>query len=260
MKLTGPHFSAVAERPQPLEHRGRSHLGRRSARRSPSADRVARGGCPPPALTEPYLCCSHTALRDSRFPPHGFPRLPAGSRPVGAINLDSVAQRAPPLAHGEVREREVQMLWALVSAHSCSDNIVTLGRPGQVPVRVQRDLPLELAVLLHEAFKIASSTFAAGACPPLRGITGLRPSFDGFPDTARRSLICRVIGSLVLSFSRLPLSRNPADLHGKDPTDFATFRRHYARTSDGNGAFAAGGQPARTPTAFHLRSGHVAHL
>jgi hypothetical protein len=49
--------------------------------------------------------------------------------------------------------------------------------------------------------------------PPRRPM-GLRPSFDGFLDTARRSLICRVIGSLVLSSSRLPLARNPADRHG----------------------------------------------
>ena len=33
------------------------------------------------ALTEPYKCCSHTALRGSGFPPGGFPPLPAGSRP-----------------------------------------------------------------------------------------------------------------------------------------------------------------------------------
>jgi hypothetical protein len=39
-------------------------------------------------------------------------------------------------------------LWALVSGHSRSDNVATLGGPGSVPVRVQRDLLLELAVLL----------------------------------------------------------------------------------------------------------------
>jgi hypothetical protein len=30
----------------------------------PPGCRVARGGYPPPAPTEPYLCFSHTALRD----------------------------------------------------------------------------------------------------------------------------------------------------------------------------------------------------
>jgi len=33
----------------------------------PIAPRVAGGGYPPPALTEPYKCCSHTALRDARL-------------------------------------------------------------------------------------------------------------------------------------------------------------------------------------------------
>ncbi len=40
--------------------------------------RVARGGCPPPALTEPYLCFSHTALRDDGL----LPPPPAGSQPL----------------------------------------------------------------------------------------------------------------------------------------------------------------------------------
>jgi hypothetical protein len=54
----------------------------------------------------------------------------------------------------------------------------------------------------------------------------------------------------------------PGRSHWVRPADFATFRRQYARTSDGLWAFAAGGQPARCGrlTAFHLRSDHVVHL
>ena len=46
------------------------------------------------ALTEPYKCCSHTALRGSEFPPGGFPPLPAGSRPR-AIPAPGIAAPGP---------------------------------------------------------------------------------------------------------------------------------------------------------------------
>jgi len=44
----------------------------------------SQGDCSPPAPTEPYLCCSHTALRDDGLSPPVAGRVTASQFPVAA--------------------------------------------------------------------------------------------------------------------------------------------------------------------------------
>ena len=135
--------------------------------------RVARGGCPPPALTEPYKCCSHTALRDDGL----LPPPPVGSRPVD--DTTSEQRSLSRVRHTAVRVDRPTPAAGFRLRDSCRS------MTSRVPVATSWDTgcvhraPLAgLSVLFDSIVARLSSISAADAFPPcLRSWDDLSATF-----------------------------------------------------------------------------------
>lgn len=165
----------------------------------------------PGRLSQNRACAVHTRLVGTTgCDPH---RRPVYDPSVPSwLGTTLGLRRVRRSAEGRKRSDFVARLWVPALPRGVDAAVPTQDETGLVPR--QRQSPEGVSVLPYAVLELAAATFAASAFPPLQAVA------RGWDRLSTAFWYCAPVldlqghRSFVLSFSRLPLTRNPADLHG----------------------------------------------